>query len=59
MKGFKTFTGIAILVIPQFLKNFFDIEIDNAEMQSLFEQISIAIGTVLSIYGRIDANKTS
>lgn len=54
-KGYKTYTGIAILALPQILK-IFGIEIGEEETKQLVEALATTVGGLLAIYGRYDAN---
>jgi hypothetical protein len=57
LKGKKTFIGIAVLAIPFAIKAFFDIEVAEGEVQSIIDQSLVVIGSVMAIYGRMDASK--
>lgn len=57
MKGYKTYTGIAILALPVLARVFFGIELPEAEAQLIVEQFSALIGSLLAVYGRMDAKK--
>ena len=54
MKGKKTYTGIAVLAIPQ-IARIFGVEIGEAESMELVEVVMTLAGMVMAIYGRYKA----
>ncbi len=54
LKGYRTYVGIAMLIIPSILRGF-GIEVTEADLQVVVENVLVTIGSIVAIYGRYNA----